>query len=342
MAAPDVDSRARAARGWWRTGRRRSAAGGRGAAPRPPTRPSRPRPADPRTRRWGSACAQASELVDELAGVERAALGGEHVVAVARRAGSRRRRSAIADAAPGPSPVRSIPSDSSSSAARFGRSGRPSPPSSATRATGRPRSSSDVGGGGAHAPAHSMASAKELAPTGMASKSWTSSARAAWAPPEMMFTIGSGSRGAAPSSRRLPRAAGAAGRPPREHVAIETASTALAPRRPRSVVPSTRTARRRGRPGPPRRARGPRRRARRSRRHGLRTPRPPYRSPPSRSSCASWRRWRRPTARWPRPWRRPRGAPRSRRSGVPRESSASQASTSVIVVSLMRAAPRRR
>ena len=94
------------------------------------------------------------------------------------------------------------------------------------------------------APARS-ASAKLEAPTGMTMNSWKSTFVSACAPPLRMFIIGTGSTGpparaaAGTSEARCSYSGSPAASAAARAVAIDTPSTALAPRRPRFGVPSS-------------------------------------------------------------------------------------------------------
>ena len=145
---------------------------------------------------------------------------------------------AIATSAAGSRPLRSIPSSNTSRAARFEASGAARPPSSATSATPWPRPRRTAAVAARTREAHSIASANVRAPTGTTRKSWTSTRPPACAPPEITFTIGSGSSGGRSglkdrhSGTPVLRAAATA-------QATEAARTAFAPSRSRFSVPSS-------------------------------------------------------------------------------------------------------
>ena len=137
---------------------------------------------------------------------------------------------------PGVRPASSMARTRHSSASSFASNAGQWPPSSATPCR-RPAAAIRAPAARYTSAVHSSASAKVDAPTGITMKSWMSTRRPAWAPPPKIWISGSGSRaGASPRRWRhsgRPAAAAAACSP-----AIETAMSALPPRRLRSSVPS--------------------------------------------------------------------------------------------------------
>ena len=171
------------------------------------------------------------ELVDELVGAEAAVLARQHVLSVDEqlRGGDvhcDRRLGAGLEAAP----LDPLEQHVQGRAVRG--SGAARPPSSATSATSWPRSRRTAAVAARTREAHSIASANVRAPTGTTRKSWTSTRPPACAPPEITFTIGSGSSGgrsglrARHSGTPMLRAAATA-------QATEAARTAFAPSRSR-------------------------------------------------------------------------------------------------------------
>ncbi|MNN48535.1 hypothetical protein D3C81_1630170 [compost metagenome] len=134
-----------------------------------------------------------------------------------------------------------------SSASTLLRKSGAKPPSSPTAVLRPWPFSTDLSAWKISVPARSD-SLNELKPTGSTMNSWKSTLLSACAPPLMMFIIGTGSDGVAPvllarychSACFFEAAAACA-------AAIETPSSALAPRRPLFSVPS-RSIRRRSRP----------------------------------------------------------------------------------------------